>query len=88
MKLLHLDKTTLKVLNIKYWPRWLIHFLFIFVTVLLLKGWPVPTQNELVYHLLPMKALNPGYLINDWTLSEPDHAHYIFNYLIGLTYNF
>ncbi|MEW6003086.1 MAG: hypothetical protein AB1638_10625 [Nitrospirota bacterium] len=60
-----------------------LNFVFLFFFILILKGSPVPGINEYVYLLSPVKQWDNNFLLNDWTFSKPDSAHFIFNIFIS-----
>ena len=52
--------------------------------VLILKGWPVPSGTEIVYHLTAYKQFHPDFLLNDWTFSIPQPEHRVFELIGGM----
>jgi hypothetical protein len=49
----------------------------------LLFGFPVPYGNELFYFARAIKAHQPDFLLNDWTLGQGGQEHWLFNELFG-----
>ena len=59
-------------------------FVLLFLCLLILKGWPVPSGNEYTYLTQPLKQWHTNYLLNDWTYSRPSYTHFVFNFVAGL----
>lgn len=51
--------------------------------LLLLRGWPSPAGNELIYLLAPYQAWHPEFLAGDFTFGRPWPEHWLFNQTIG-----
>lgn len=54
------------------------------IGVLILKGWPVPSGTEIVYHLTAYKQFHQDFLLNDWTFSLPQPEHRVFELISGM----
>jgi len=64
-----------------------LNFIIVISFVFILRGYPVPFEDELVYLLSPLKQLDSNFLLNDWTFSRPDKAHLVFNVLMAPFYS-
>jgi len=51
--------------------------------LLVLRGWPAPAGNELIYLLAPYQAWHPGFLAGDFTFGRPWPEHWLFNQTFG-----
>ncbi len=60
-----------------------VHLLVVLGGILVSRGVPVPSGNEYVYLLLPVRRWNPHFLANDWTFSLPWNAHFAFDCLVA-----
>ena len=58
-------------------------FLLLFTIILVLQGWPVPSENEFIYLLRLKKRFDPSYLLNDWTFAGNFPEHWLFNVVFG-----
>lgn len=67
----------------KYNNNIIINYIIVFLSILILKGFPVPISNENIYLLLPYKIWNSNFLLNDWTFENPFLAHAVFNIFIS-----
>ena len=64
--------------------NFLFHWGILFLLILILRGWPVPTGNELLYFVPPIRQFDPTFILNDWFFSRPFYPHYFFNLFSGL----
>lgn len=61
-----------------------LNLIFLLLAMLILDGWPVPSNAELINSMFLVKRWNPNFIVNDWTLSLPPPEHYMFDLLFGL----
>jgi hypothetical protein len=56
-----------------------LNLVFLLLIVFLLEGTPIPSVNECLYLLLPLKQWNSNFLLNDWTLTPVWYNHLVFD---------
>ena len=57
-----------------------LHLILLIGSIFLFAGKPVPYSNEFLYLL----RLEPNFLPNDWTFSQPANEHWLFNTIFSL----